>query len=156
MFDGFANCFCFSRSQSAPDSAADNSFAAGRRKLARLILRRGFTEQTLDTIELRSFNAFSSGVPVALTGQEGIRCVAPLRRQDNSGAAPATVGGEPFSHVPLGLAVQGLGRPRRVTTREPGDLPERSHSFRRAGRACGADVRCGDRTKCHTDGGRHG
>lgn len=22
--------------------------------------------------------------------------------------------------------------------------------------ACGADFRCGDRTKCHTDGGRHG
>ena len=29
--------------------------------------------------------------------------------------------------MPLGLAMQGLGRRRRVTTREPGDLPERRH-----------------------------
>ena len=29
--------------------------------------------------------------------------------------------------MPLGLAMQGLGRRRRVTTRKPGDLPERRH-----------------------------
>jgi len=29
--------------------------------------------------------------------------------------------------MPLGSAPQSLGRWRRVTTREPGDLPERSH-----------------------------
>jgi hypothetical protein len=81
----------------------------------------------LDTNGLHPFNSLRSGVPVALIGQEGIRCVAPFRRQDNSGAAPATVGGELFSQMPLGLAVQGLGRRRRVRTREPGDLPERSH-----------------------------
>ena len=64
---------------------------------------------------------------ITLIGQEGIRCAAPFPRQGKSGAAPATVGGESFSHMPLGLAMQGLGRRRRVTTREPGDLPERRH-----------------------------
>jgi hypothetical protein len=29
-------------------------------------------------------------------------------------------------------------------------------SFRRAGRACGAGFRCGDKSNCHADGGRHG
>jgi len=57
-----------------------------------------------------SFNRISSGVPVALIGQEGIRCVSPFRRRVKSGAAPATVGGEPFSEVPLGFAVQSLGK----------------------------------------------
>jgi high affinity Mn2+ porin len=82
---------------------------------------------SLDKHSGGSFNFRSSGVPVALIGQEGIRCVAPLRRQDNSGADPATVCGESFSDMPLALAMQGLGRRRRVRTREPGDLPERSH-----------------------------
>jgi hypothetical protein len=81
----------------------------------------------LDRNRDRSFNQFSSGVPVALAGQEGIRCVSPLHWRGNSGAAPATVGGELLSKMPLGFAVQGLGRRRGATTREPGDLPERSH-----------------------------
>jgi hypothetical protein len=114
------------------------------------------THERLDTDKVRPFNSRSSGVPIALIGQEGIRCVSPFRRRSNSGAAPATVGGESFSEMPLGFAVQSLGRRRTAKTREPGDLPERRHSFRRAGRAFGADFRCGDRTKCHTDGGRHG
>ena len=83
--------------------------------------------RSLDNHRGGSFNFRSSGVPVALIGQEGIRCVMPFRRQGKSGADPATVGGESFSNMPLGLAMQGLGRWRRVTTREPGDLPERSH-----------------------------
>ena len=66
-------------------------------------------------------------MPIELIGQEGIRCATPFRRRGKAGAAPATVGGESFSHMPLGLAMQGLGRRRRVKTREPGDLPERSH-----------------------------
>jgi hypothetical protein len=81
----------------------------------------------LDTYGVHTFNPRSSGAPVALIGQEGIRCVSPFRRQDNSGAAPATVGGESFSRMPLGFAVQSLGRRRRIKTREPGDLPERRH-----------------------------
>src|ERR1700739_722635 len=44
-----------------------------------------------------------------------------------SGAAPATVGGEPFSERATGLCQHGPGRWKTVTTREPGDLPERSH-----------------------------
>ena len=64
---------------------------------------------------------------ITLIGQEGIRCAAPFPRQGKSGAAPATVGGKSFSHMPLGLAMQGLGRRRRAATREPGDLPERRH-----------------------------
>ena len=109
----------------------------------------------LDTRRSNSFNSRSSGVLIALIGQEGIRCAAPFQRRRKSGAAPATVGGEPFSHVPLGLAMQGLGRRRRVTTREPGDLPERGHPSGVRWRACGADFRCGDKTTCHADGGRH-
>jgi hypothetical protein len=112
--------------------------------------------ERLDTDRVYLSYLYSSGVPIALVGQEGIRCAESSRRQSNSGAAPATVGGEPFSEMPLGFAVQSLGRRRTATTREPGDLPERGHSFRRAGRAFGADFRCGDRTTCHTDGGRHG
>jgi hypothetical protein len=84
-------------------------------------------ENGLDTDTVCSFNSNGSGVPIALIGQEGIRCVEPCRRQNNSGAAPATVGGEPFSKMPLGFAVQSLGRLRRATTREPGDLPELGH-----------------------------
>ena len=83
--------------------------------------------ESLDTRRCDSFNPRSSGVPVALIGQEGIRCATPFQRRGKSGAAPATVGGESFSHVPLDLAMQGLGRRRRAATREPGDLPERSH-----------------------------
>jgi hypothetical protein len=49
----------------------------------------------LDTCRAGPFFRSSSGVPVWLTGQEGIRFAAPLRRQGKSGAAPATVGGEP-------------------------------------------------------------
>ena len=82
---------------------------------------------SLDNHRGGSFNLPSSGVPIALVGQEGIRCATPFQRQGKSGAAPATVGGKSFSHMPLGLAMQGLGRRRRVTTREPGDLPERCH-----------------------------
>src|SRR5262249_43937806 len=89
-----------------------------------------------------SFHRSCSGAPVALIGQKGIRCDWPSRRRIKSGAAPATVGGEPFFSLPLGC--QSLGRRRRVVTREPGDLPEQS-SFRRAGRAHGAVFRCGDR-----------
>ena len=81
----------------------------------------------VDTPRSCSFYSPSSGVLITLIGQEGIRCAAPFPRQGKSGAAPATVGGESFSHMPLGLAMQGLGRRRRVTTREPGDLPERRH-----------------------------
>src|SRR4029077_11178194 len=58
--------------------------------------------------------------------------------QVKSGAAPATVGGEPFSKVPLGFGVQSLGRRRRAKTREPGDLPERVILP-----ACGARARSG-------------
>ena len=76
----------------------------------------------VDTPRSCSFYSPSSGVLITLIGQEGIRCAAPFPRQGKSGAAPATVGGESFSHMPLGLAMQGLGRRRRVTTREPGDL----------------------------------
>ena len=96
----------------------------------------------LDTLRSYSFYSRSSGVPVTLIGQEGIRCAAPLQWQGKSGAAPATVGGESFSHTPLGLAMRGLGRRRRVTTREPGDLPERGHPsdvrWARAGRTSAA------------------
>jgi opacity protein-like surface antigen len=92
----------------------------------------------LDTPLSRPFYSRSSGVLITLIGQEGIRCAAPLQRQSKSGAAPATVGGESFSHVPLGLAMRGLGRRRRVMTRKPGDLPERGHPsdvrWARAGR----------------------
>jgi hypothetical protein len=92
----------------------------------------------LDTSRTCSFYSHSSGAPIALIGQEGSRCATPLQRQGKSGAAPATVSGESFSHMPLGLAVQDLGRRRRVTTREPGDLPERGHPsdvrWARAGR----------------------
>jgi hypothetical protein len=106
--------------------------------------------ELLDSRRSCSFNEHSSGVPVALIGQEGIRCASPLRRQGKSEAAPATVGGESFSHVPLGLAAQGLGRRRRVTTREPGDLPERRHPsdarWARAGRTSAAVTS----TMCHT------
>jgi high affinity Mn2+ porin len=98
--------------------------------------------ELLDSCRGGSSYRRSSGVPVALIGQEGIRCAAPFQRQSKSGAAPATVGGESFSHVPLGLATQGLGRRRRVTTREPGDLPERGHPadvrWARAGRISAA------------------
>jgi hypothetical protein len=110
----------------------------------------------LDIKKDNAFNSCSSGVPIALVGQKGIRYVKPFRRRNNSGAAPATVGGEPFSKMPLGFAVQSLGRLRRAMTREPGDLPELKSSFRRAGRAIGADFRCGDRDRCHTNGGRLG
>jgi high affinity Mn2+ porin len=88
---------------------------------------------SLDTNRAGSLYPSSSGVPVALTGQEGIRCAAAFRRQElfrrhgKSGAAPATVGGESFSYVPLGLVMRGLGRQGRAATREPGDLPERGH-----------------------------
>jgi hypothetical protein len=95
-------------------------------------------------------------VPIASIGQEGIRCVPPLRRRVKSGAAPATVSGEPFSKGPLGLAQQGLGRWRKVTTREPGNLPERRHPSAARGCAVGADLRCGDKRQRHADGGRHG
>jgi hypothetical protein len=81
----------------------------------------------LDTGDARPFNSPCSGVPIALIGQEGIRCGSSFRWRAKSGAAPATVGGEPFSKVPLGFALQGLGRRRRAITREPGDLPERRH-----------------------------
>jgi hypothetical protein len=92
----------------------------------------------LDTRRNGSFNSGSSGAPVALIGQEGIRCAAPLQRQSKSGAASATVSGESLSHMPLDLAIRGLGRRRRVTTRKAGDLPERGHPsdarWARAGR----------------------
>jgi hypothetical protein len=112
--------------------------------------------ERLDTNKARSQTSTRSGVLIALISQEGIRCGSPFRRRAKSGAAPATVGGESFSKMPLGFAVQSLGRRRRVKTREPGDLPEQRSSFRRAGRAYGADFRCGDDSNCHTDGGRHG
>jgi hypothetical protein len=84
--------------------------------------------ERLDTGKVRSLNLRSSGAPThILIGQEGIRCVSPFRRRAKSGAAPATVGGESFSRTPLGFAQQSLGRWRKATTREPGDLPERSH-----------------------------
>ena len=124
MFDSFAIASSLSRRQRAPAPTANDRFAIRARFNPASPINRHNFGRRLDTIGPCSFNVRSSGVPVALTGQEGIRCVAPLRRQDNSGAAPATVGGEPFSHVPLGLAVQDLGRLRRVTTREPGNLPE--------------------------------
>ena len=108
----------------------------------------------VDTPRSCSFYSPSSGVLITLIGQEGIRCAAPFPRQGKSGAAPATVGGESFSHMPLGLAMQGLGRRRRAATREPGDLPERRHPSGVRG-ALGADFRCGDKTTCHADGGRH-
>jgi hypothetical protein len=44
--------------------------------------------ELLDTRRSCSSNAHSSGVPVALIGQEGIRCAAPFRRQGKSEAAP--------------------------------------------------------------------
>jgi hypothetical protein len=127
MFDSFVIAFCLSPHRRAAASTSNHSFAVRRQRRTSPPIGRHAVNEPLDTIGPCPFNADSSGVPVALTGQEGIRCVAPLRRQNNSGAAPATVGGEPFSHVPLGLAVRGLGRRRRVTTREPGDLPERRH-----------------------------
>ena len=68
---------------------------------------------------------------IALISQEGIRCGSSFRRRVKSGAAPATVGGKSFSRMPLGFAVQSLGRRRRIKTREPGDLPEQKSSFRR-------------------------
>src|ERR1700728_2974943 len=73
----------------------------------------------LDTGRAGSSYLHSSGVLTALVSQEGSRCVSPFRRRGNSGAAPATVGGEPFSEMPLGFAVRGLGRRRTATTREP-------------------------------------
>ena len=127
----------------------DNAFLLGGMTIIRLLPcvlvasresnMRGQNETgSLDNHRGGSFNFRSSGAPVALIGQEGIRCVIPFRRQGKSGADPATVGGESVSNMPLGLAMQGLGRWRRVTTREPGDLPERSHLP-----ACGARVRGG-------------
>jgi len=114
------------------------------------------TDGRIDTNDIRSLIPCRSGVLIALISQEGIRCGSPFRRRAKSGAAPATVGGESFSKMPLDFAVQSLGRRRRVKTREPGDLPEQRSSFRRAGRAYGADFRCGDDSNCHTDGGHHG
>lgn len=127
----------------------DNAFLLGGMTIIRLLPcvlvasresnMRGQNETgSLDNHRGGSFNFRSSGAPVALIGQEGIRCVIPFRRQGKSGADPATVGGESVSNMPLGLAMQGLGRWRRVTTREPGDLPERSHLP-----ACGARARGG-------------
>jgi hypothetical protein len=110
----------------------------------------------LDTNKTCVFYSRRSGALIALISQEGIRCDSPFRWRAKSGAAPATVGGESFSQMPLGFAVQSLGRRRRIRTREPGDLPEQKSSFRRAGRAIGAGFRCGDRAGCHTFGGRHG
>src|SRR6266478_7743502 len=101
----------------------------------------------------RLFHHERSGAPVALTGQKGIRCDWPSCRPIKSGAAPATVGGESFFKLPLGFVHQSLGRRRRVTTREPGDLPEQV-IFRRAGRACGAVFRCDDRENCRAERGR--
>jgi hypothetical protein len=57
----------------------------------------------VDTPRSCSFCSPSSGVLITLVGQEGIRCAAPFPRQGKSGAAPATVGGESFSHMPLAL-----------------------------------------------------
>ena len=111
--------------------------------------------ELLDTRRSNSFNSCSSGVPVTLIGQEGIRCAVPFQRQGKSGAAPATVGGESFSQTPLGFAKQSPGRLRRVKTREPGDLPERRHPsdvrWARAGRISAVVTS----TLCHADGGRH-
>jgi hypothetical protein len=44
----------------------------------------------------------------------------PLKREDNSGAAPATVGGESFSDVPLGLQCKTWegGEGRRPASQE--------------------------------------
>ena len=81
----------------------------------------------LDTRRDYSFYSHSSGAPITSVGQKGIRCAEPFRRQSKAGAAPATVSGESFSHMPLDPAMRGLGRRRRVKTREPGDLPERHH-----------------------------
>jgi len=81
----------------------------------------------LDRFKARRFCCRRSGALIRKIGQEGIRCVSPFRRRGKSGAAPATVGGEFFSEVPLGFAVRSLGRRGRAITREPGDLPERSH-----------------------------
>ena len=81
------------------------------------------------------FNSRSPGLPISLVGQEGVRGAMPFQRQGNSGAAPATVGGEPFSEKTLGYAKQSPGRQRKVWTREPRDLPERRHPSGGSGRA---------------------
>jgi hypothetical protein len=52
-------------------------------------------------------------------------------------SCPRNCSGESFFRFPLGLVNQGLGRRRRVATREPGDLPERSHLPVRGVRARG-------------------
>jgi hypothetical protein len=45
-----------------------------------------------------------------LIGGKGIRCDPPLQRRVKAGAAPATVGGESFFRLPLGLC----SRPGKV------------------------------------------
>src|SRR3981081_3995814 len=50
--------------------------------------------------------------------QKGMRCG---KNVPNAAAAPATVSGESFVTCHWGISV--LGRRRRVTPREPGDLP---------------------------------
>jgi hypothetical protein len=108
---------------------------------------------SLDPRRSRPFNPRSSGAPITSIGQKGIRCAA-VQRRSKSGAAPATVGGESFSYVPLDLAMQGLGRQRRVTTREPGDLPERRHPSDARRARVGRTSAAVTSTMCHTDGGR--
>ena len=110
----------------------------------------------LDPSELCAFNSRCSGAPVALIGQKGSRCVGPLWRHSNSGAAPATVGGEAFSdvcHWALRSKVWEGGEGRRPASQETClnevILPTR-------GARVGAGFRCGDRTSGHADGGRHG
>src|SRR5262245_2579080 len=71
-----------------------------------------------------------------------VRFAIPVARQIRS--CPRNCRRRALLQFATGPCTQGLGRRRRVKTREPGDLPEQS-SFRRAGRALGAVFRCGDR-----------
>lgn len=93
--------------------------------------------ERLDRLYAPSFNPRRSGAPVCLTGQKGIRCDSrcSLIRSCPRQLSAASY----FPNVPLGFAEQSLGRRTTVTTRKPGDLPERRHPSAtrgaRAGRA---------------------
>jgi hypothetical protein len=99
----------------------------------------------LDRKLARSFNHDSSGVPVTLAGQEGIRCVSPLQwRHCGCVTMPelppqlSAVSSSPRYHWALPCKAREGGEERRPASQET-CLSE--SSFRRAGRANGADFR---------------
>ena len=99
-----------------------------------------YTEPTISTERLdrlyaRSFNPRCSGAPVGLTGEKGIRCDS--RLESSPELPPQLSAVSCFPNMPLGFAEQSLGRWKAVTTRKPGDLPERRHLPPRGARVWG-------------------